>query len=180
MNTDDPELLGRALEGEEDAFTALYRRRQGGVYRFALQMTGSVEVAEDVTQETFLALILHGSRYDAARGTVSSFLYGIARNFVLRRLDGWREAELEEFAGHDDLLEDLTRRESIEQVRSAVLSLPPAYREVVVLCDLQDASYEEAAAVMACPVGTVRSRLSRGRSMLARKLGRIAVCGSVE
>ncbi len=65
---DDPELLERALAGEEDAFTSLYRRRQGGVYRFALQMTGSVEVAEDVTQETFLALLTHGSRYDAARG----------------------------------------------------------------------------------------------------------------
>jgi RNA polymerase sigma-70 factor (ECF subfamily) len=83
MMSADPELLDRALAGEEDAFTSLYRRRQGGIYRFALQMTGSVEVAEDVTQETFLALLLHGSRYDAARGSVSAFLYGIARNFVL-------------------------------------------------------------------------------------------------
>jgi RNA polymerase sigma-70 factor (ECF subfamily) len=177
---DDPELLERALAGEEDAFTSLYRRRQGGVYRFALQMTGSVEVAEDVTQETFLALLTHGSRYDAARGTLSSFLYGIARNFVMRRLEGWREAELADSAGSDDVLEDLTRRESIEHVRCAVLSLPPVYREVVVLCDLQDASYEEAAAALDCPVGTVRSRLNRARSMLARKLRGAAVCGRME
>jgi RNA polymerase sigma-70 factor, ECF subfamily len=178
MNATDPELLERALDGEEQAFTALYRRRQGGVYRFALQMTGSVEIAEDVTQETFLALLTHGSRYDTARGSVAAFLYGIARNLVLRRLDERPAVELEESAGEDDLLEDLTRRESIERVRCAVLSLPPVYREVVVLCDLQDSSYEEAAAALDCPVGTVRSRLNRGSSMLARKLRGAATCGS--
>jgi len=177
----DTALLDQALKGAEDAFTALYRRRQGGVYRFALQMTGSTAIAEDVTQETFLALLLHGKRYDQARGTVAAFLYGIARNLVLRRIDRRDGAELEffqecdELAGPEDLLEDLTRRESVEQVRQAVLSLPPAFREVVVLCDLQDSSYEEAAAALECPVGTVRSRLSRGRAMLARKLRGAAV-----
>nr|AUN37691.1 RNA polymerase sigma-70 factor [uncultured bacterium] len=174
----DIELLEQALTGAEDAFTALYRRRQGGVYRFALQMTGSTAVAEDVTQETFLALLLHGTRYDEARGTVASFLYGIARNLVLRRIGRRSFAEMEiteDYAGPDDVLEDLTRRESIEQVRQAVLSLPPIFREAVVLCDLQDSSYEEAAFALDCPVGTVRSRLSRGRAMLVRKLRGAAV-----
>ncbi len=181
MTATDAALLEQALTGAEDAFTALYRRRQGGVYRFALQMTGSSAIAEDVTQEAFLALILHGTRYDQARGTVASFLYGIARNLVLRRIDRrpWAEMEItEECAGPEDLLEDLTRRESIEHVRQAVLSLPPVFREVIVLCDLQDSSYEEAAAALDCPVGTVRSRLSRGRTMLARKLrGVVGVAG---
>ena len=174
----DAELLKQALAGAEDAFTALYRRRQGGVYRFALQMTGSTAIAEDVTQEAFLALLLHGTRYDEARGTVASFLYGIARNLVMRRLDRRSGADVEiteECAGPENLLEDLTRRESIEQVRQAVLSLPPVFREVVALCDLQDSSYEDAAAALDCPVGTVRSRLSRGRAMLARKLRGVAV-----
>jgi len=182
MIATDAALLEQALTGAEDAFTALYRRRQGAVYRFALQMTGSAAIAEDVTQEAFLALILHGTRYDEARGTVASFLYGIARNLVMRRvmrrLDRRPDAELEyldEIAGPEDVLEDLTRRESIEQVRKAVLSLPPVFREVVVLCDLQDASYEDAAAALDCPVGTVRSRLSRGRAMLAKKLRGVAV-----
>jgi RNA polymerase sigma-70 factor (ECF subfamily) len=177
MIATDAALLEQALTGAEDAFTALYRRRQGPVYRFALQMTGSSAVAEDVTQETFLALILHGTRYDEARGTVAAFLYGIARNLVLRRIDRRHGAELEiaeECAGPEDLLEDLTRRESIEQVRQAVLSLPPVFREAIVLCDLQDSSYEEAAVILDCPVGTVRSRLSRGRAMLARKLRGVA------
>jgi len=170
MMATDPELLERALAGQEQAFAELYRRRQGGVYRFALQMTGSVVVAEDVTQETFLTLLTRGSKYDAARGTVSAFLYGIARNLLLRRLERDPGTELEDFAGAEDVLEDLTRRESIELVRRAVLSLPGPFREVVVLCDLQDCSYEEAAAALDCPLGTVRSRLNRGRSMLARKL----------
>lgn len=180
MIATDAALLEQALTGAEDAFTALYRRRQGGVYRFALQMTGSTSIAEDVTQEAFLALILHGTRYNEARGTVASFLYGIARNLIMRRLDRRPGAELEiteECAGPEDLLEDLTRRESIEQVRQAVLSLPPVFREAVVLCDLQDSSYEEAAAALDCPVGTVRSRLSRGRAILAQKLRGAACAG---
>jgi len=179
MMLTDAALLEQALTGAEDAFTALYRRRQGGVYRFALQMTGSIAVAEDVTQETFLALLLHGTRYQEARGTVAAFLYGIARNLLLRRLERRPGAELEiteECAGPEDLLADLTRRESIEQVRQAVLSLPPVFREAVVLCDLQDSSYEDAAMSLDCPVGTVRSRLSRGRAMLARKLRGVAGC----
>lgn len=163
------------LAGDEDAFTTLYRRRQAPVYRFALQMTGNIVVAEDVTQEVFMALLEHARRFDPQRGTVASFLYGIARNLVLRRLERDRgtesDAEIADFAGEDDVLGDLTRQETVEQVRRAVLSLPPVYREVVVLCDLQDASYEDAAAALDCPVGTVRSRLNRGRGLLAQKLG---------
>jgi RNA polymerase sigma-70 factor (ECF subfamily) len=175
MSQTDQELLGRALAKDEAAFAVLYHRRQGAVYRFALHMTGSVPIAEDVTQETFMALLSQGARYDASRGTLAAFLYGIARNFVMRRLGKARDLPLEESAGgqlfgKDDLLDDLTRRETIEQVRCAVLSLPPVYREAVVLCDLSDASYEEAAVALDCPVGTVRSRLSRARAMLAQKL----------
>jgi len=174
MNSSDAELLLTALAGREEAFAELYRRRQGGVYRFALQMTGSVGVAEDVTQETFLTLLTRGSKYDELRGTLGAFLYGIARNVVMRRLerDLWTEPsdEMDDLADGSDVLEDLTRREAVERVRRAVLSLPPVYREVVVLCDLQDASYEDAAQALECPVGTVRSRLNRARGMLARKL----------
>jgi RNA polymerase sigma-70 factor (ECF subfamily) len=171
----DHELLLMMLAGDEDAFTALYRRRQAPVYRFALQMTGNVVIAEDVTQEVFMALLSKAAKYDAARGSLASFLYGIARNLVLRRLEKDRSAEIEDYASTEDVLEDLTRRESIENVRRAVLSLPLVYREAVVLCDINDTSYEEAAQVLDCPIGTVRSRLSRGRSMLAQKLRPAAV-----
>jgi RNA polymerase sigma-70 factor (ECF subfamily) len=172
MSESDESLLGRMLEGDEDAFTALYRRRQGPLYRFALHMSGSAAIAEDVTQDVFLALIESGRRFDGSRGPLLSFLYGIARNLVLRRIEKDRAAEPvgEEYADGEALLDDLTRRETVEQVRRAVLSLPAAYREAVVLCDLENASYEDAAAALGCPVGTVRSRLSRGRAMLAQKL----------
>jgi RNA polymerase sigma-70 factor (ECF subfamily) len=82
-------------------------------------MTGRRDLAEDVTQETFLALAIHGERYDPARGTVLAFLYGIARNLVLKRLDKERPENatllIEDFSGDEDILEDLTRRESIEK-----------------------------------------------------------------
>jgi RNA polymerase sigma-70 factor (ECF subfamily) len=172
--TSDEELLEAALHGNEAAFTALYRRRQGAIYRFALHMSGEAMVSEDVTQEVFIALLESGGRFDPARGTLLSFLYGIARNLLLRRFEKKRpedsDALAEELAADDDVLDDLTRRETIEAVRSAVLSLPAPYREAVVLCDLENASYEDAAAALECPVGTVRSRLSRGRAMLVQKL----------
>ena len=172
----DQQLVELMRQGDEEAFTALYRRRHAPVYRFAMQMTGNIVIAEDVTQEVFMALISHSGRFDAARGSVASFLFGIARNLVLRHLQKDKPAlEIDpEFddslAADDDVHEDYSRRETVEQVRRAVLSLPELYREVIVLCDLQDTSYEDAAALLDCPIGTVRSRLNRGRSMLARKL----------
>ena len=172
--TSDEELLEAALRGDEAAFTALYRRRQGAVYRFVLHMSGDAAVSEDVTQEVFIALFENGGRVDPARGTLISFLYGIARNLLLRRFEKKQPEDsntlADELAADDEVLDELTRRETIEAVRSAVLSLPTPYREAVVLCDLENASYEDAAAALECPVGTVRSRLSRGRAMLGQKL----------
>lgn len=175
----DEDLLAAACDGDQSAFTALYRRWQGAVYRFALHLCGDLAVSEDVTQEVFLELLKGGARFDPSRGTLLSFLYGIARHRVLRRIEkAWPEdsdALAETLAADEDVLDDLTRRETIEAVRNAVLSLPALYREAVVLCDLESASYEDAAAALDCPVGTVRSRLSRGRAMLAQKLAVKAV-----
>jgi RNA polymerase sigma-70 factor (ECF subfamily) len=179
----DADLLRLMLAGDEEAFTALYRRRQGGVYRFALQMSGSEAVAEDVVQETFMVLMRDGGNFDAGRGSVSAYLYGIARNHVLRAFDRERalvrfddEAEEggepphENLVARPDPLGDLTRAESVEKLRQAVLALPAHYREVVVLCELHEMSYVEAAEALGCAVGTVRSRLHRARAMLAEKL----------
>ena len=73
-----------------------------------------------------------------------------------------------------DTLGDLTRAESIDALRQAVLTLPVRYREAVVLCDLQEMSYADAAVALGCAVGTVRSRLHRGRALLALKLAAAA------
>src|SRR5689334_18986881 len=174
----DNDLLRLMLGGDEDALGQLYRRRQGSVFRFALQMSGSRSIAEDVTQEVFLFLMRDGHVFDPARGALTAFLLGVARNHVLRRL---RVDQLLAPLGDDpddevhatsDIcpLEDLTRAETIESVRRAVLSLPPKYREVVVLCELQDVSYVETAEILGCAIGTVRSRLHRARALLLTKL----------
>src|ERR1700753_1172713 len=136
MIENDQEMLRRMLAGDEGAFTALYRLRQASIYRFALQMTGSIGIAEDVTQETFLAILTQGKRFDPTRGTLAAFLYGIARNMVMRSIGKPREELSDDHPCGEDLLGDLTRRETVDQVRRAALSLPPAYRETVVLCDM--------------------------------------------
>lgn len=180
-DVNDNDLLRSMLAGDEEALALLYRRRQAGVYRFALQMSGSKPIAEDVTQEVFLFLMREGHVFDPARGSVGAFLLGVARNLVLRRL---RVEHLLAPLGDDtdeDVpmlhatvdfcpLDDLTRAETIESVRKAVLSLPPKYREVVVLCELQDVSYVETAEILGCAIGTVRSRLHRARALLLEKL----------
>jgi RNA polymerase sigma-70 factor (ECF subfamily) len=177
----DSELLRLMLAGDEEALTALYRRRQAGIYRFALQMCGLPAVAEDITQEVFMFLIREGRAFDPARGSVNAFLMGVARNFVLRRLHGEQflipmgddfddDSLPRQPAADDGPLNDLTRAETIDAVRRAILSLPERYREVVVLCELQDMSYVEAAEILGCAIGTIRSRLYRARALLVEKL----------
>jgi RNA polymerase sigma-70 factor, ECF subfamily len=173
-------LLRRMLGGCAESFGALYDRRQGGVYRFALRMTGSEAFAEDVTQDVFLALMREGCRFDPERGSVKSYLYGMARHRVLRRLERERaHVAFEEEEGGpfeelssaaDDPFADLAREELVTLVRQAVLSLPTHFREVIVLCHLQEMNYAEACEVLACPLGTVRSRLARARMLLVGKL----------
>jgi RNA polymerase sigma-70 factor, ECF subfamily len=178
-NVSDGELLRSMRAGDETAFALLYSRRQGGIYRFALQMCGSQAMAEDVTQEVFLVLIRDSEAFDPARGALSAFLYGIARNQLLRRFQRERcFVPLEPDAGDDGAptsklsgpLEDLSRNETIAAVRTAILTLPDHYREVIVLCELEEMSYVETAEILGCAIGTVRSRLHRARALLIEKL----------
>jgi RNA polymerase sigma-70 factor, ECF subfamily len=211
-STDDG-LLRQMLAGDEDAFTLLYRRRHPGIYRFALHMTGNAAVAEDVTQEVFMTLIRNTERFDPARGTVGGFLFGIARNHLRkrweqdRRMVALREGVEDDghfespFAQAGSVRDEFGRAngngngamsrpadqfvvsETASRVRQAVATLPENYREVVVLCELEEMSYEEAAAALSCPVGTIRSRLHRARTLLIEKLrdyqpvGRVAEVG---
>ena len=178
----DEGLLPLVASGNEEAFTLLYQRRQGSIYRFALQMSGSSSVAEDVTQDVFLALLRDAGRYDAARAPLASYLYGIARRFVWRRMaqsrsylplageedEGTRTPEC--LIGRPEVERDLVRDEAVRSLRRAILALPAGYREAVVLCDLHELSYADAARVLGCALGTVRSRLHRARALLSERL----------
>ena len=172
----DGELLRRSARQDEDAFLILYRRHQGAVFRFALHMSGSRETAEEVTQEVFLTLISGGWGYAAEQGSLQGYLIGIARNKVRRQLlrsqkfSADCEAKEAQIAapsyGSDE------REVELAALQAAVLSLPPNYREVVVLCDLEEMDYSEVAEQLGCPLGTVRSRLYRARAILGSKLCR--------
>jgi len=179
-HSSDDDLLRLISKGHEPAFVQFYRKHQRTVYRFALHMSGKTEIAEEVTQEVFMTVIGVAKQYDSKRGSAASYLYGITRNFVLRSLERERpyaaaldDAENDRIAvlaSDHDLLSELTRNQQVESLRKAVLALPPAYREVVVLCDLNEMDYAQAAEVLGCAIGTVRSRLHRARALLMEKM----------
>jgi RNA polymerase sigma-70 factor (ECF subfamily) len=175
----DEQLLQLALDGNEDAFTALYRRRQGPVYRFALHMSGSPQVAEEVVQEVFIFLLQRGRDFDPERAALGAYLFGVARNYVRRAMEKSYSEAMNTVPAEDDdpalvtdfdPVRDIARVQTTQAVWKAVLSLPEHYREVVVLCDLQDQSYADAAVALGCALGTVRSRLHRAHDMLMKKL----------
>jgi RNA polymerase sigma-70 factor (ECF subfamily) len=178
----DDVLLRRAAKGDEESFTLLYRRHQAPLYRFALRMTGNAWGAEEVVQDVFMTLMREPKKYDAARGPVGAYLFGIARNRVMKHLERLpRELSLEAHNGNgvgasEAAVNEFTpvhwaeQQERSQRVRAAVLELPSEFREAVVLCELEELSYEEAAQLSGCPIGTIRSRLHRGRALLMAKL----------
>jgi len=176
----DAELVGRALDGDRAAF-------------FARSMTGSPAMAEDVTQEVFIVLMRDLARYDPQRAALGTYLYSVARNVTRARLRrDHRFVSLDEVGDEsepvdpDDPSVALTQSQELMRLRKAIVALPSRYREVVVLCDLHELSYAEAAEVIDVPIGTVRSRLHRGRTLLieglhspeaaSRAAGRVARC----
>jgi RNA polymerase sigma-70 factor, ECF subfamily len=176
----DSELVALMASGDREAFATLFRRHRGTVYRFSRQMLGTQEAAEDVTQDVFIVFARHAHRFNPSVGLLSTYLYGIARNLIWQRhkrnrthlevdIDAIDAERTAAFAMAADPADELSRTQMVEQLRLAILRLPVHYREVVVLCELNGLSYEAAAAVAGCPVGTIRSRLSRARRMLIEK-----------
>jgi RNA polymerase sigma-70 factor, ECF subfamily len=175
----DDDLIARIAAGDREAFTRLYRECRPDVYRFAIHMCGSQAQAEDVVQEVFVAVIEDASRYQSGRSGVLPWLLGIARNHVRRWRDrrpvlplpGEYSDDGRQLAAETDPVGALTRQRQEAALARALLTLPARYREVIVLCDLQELSYETAASALGCAIGTVRSRLHRGHARLARALG---------
>jgi RNA polymerase sigma-70 factor, ECF subfamily len=188
---DDAALLALWCRGDSAAAQALYERHGAALLRFAAAMLPSRQAAEDVVHDTFVELLRRPERFDAGRGPLAAYLYGIARHRLSRvaRLS-LRETELKSepmaeegiheaepaptgpaaepaFAGADELA---VRAQTIERVRAAVHDLPLVHREVVALCDLEELPYATVATILDCPIGTVRSRLHRARALLSVRL----------
>ncbi|HYT76944.1 MAG TPA: sigma-70 family RNA polymerase sigma factor [Vicinamibacterales bacterium] len=178
MTESDEALIAAVAAGDREAFGALYRRRRPEVYRFALHMTGRPAAAEDVAQDVFMTVIQEARRFEAGRSGVVAWLLGIARNHARRRLAERRHEPMpdprDEPRMGADPAADLDRRRQVYALRRALGGLPVVYREAVVLCDLQELSYVDAAAVADCAIGTMRSRLHRGRALLATAMTRPA------
>lgn len=182
----DVELLRQVRAGTASAFQALYRRHQGPLYRFALLRCGSPDTAADIVQEVFLGLLSGSYAFDATRGALQPFLFGVARNLALKHDEPQRR--FEPLACEDDdgdaggaiadedrsePLQRLLGNEQAEQVRRALARLAPHYRDALILYELHELTYVEIAQACEVDIGTVRSRLSRGRALLARALAPI-------
>ncbi|MBA3252647.1 MAG: RNA polymerase sigma factor [Burkholderiaceae bacterium] len=176
---DEVRELRSAWSGDERAFTALYRRHRAAVYRFAWLLTGSAAQAADITQDVFVELLSAPKGYDAARGSLAAYLCGIARFRAYRAIDSRMQsvddfdALVEAHAAHDAPAmpyERLERARALQTLYGAIRKLPPIFRDVLILVELQEMSYSDTAAIAGIELGTVRSRLSRAKLKLAQLL----------
>ena len=176
----DLDLLRQLRAGDQHALSVLYARHQAPLYRFAVLRSGAAHIAADVVQDIFVALIEDKFAFDPARGSLLGFLFGVARNFILKREEAARrflpihqnndenEHELDiDFVDTNPLpLEKILADDRAEVVRRALIKISPHYRDVLILYEIQDLSYVEIAHICNIDIGTVRSRLSRARAKL--------------
>lgn len=181
----DTELLRQMRSGAAAAFQALYRRHQGALFRFCTLRCGSPDTAADIVQEVFMGLLTGSLQFDPLRGSLQGFLLGVSRKLVLRHEEALgRTTPLPESVDDDDddvtgdaacdaggPLASVLSNEAAEGVRRALSLLPPHYRDAVILYEMHGLSYQEIAEICQVDIGTVRSRLSRGRAGLAKRLG---------
>jgi RNA polymerase sigma-70 factor (ECF subfamily) len=180
LTTTDADLLSRCRTGDEGAWrelVALYTRK---VFGLAYRFTGRVDEAEDLTQEVFVKVYQTLWRYRESDGPFGGWLMAVARNHAI---DQYRRRKQERTRRSDDtaVLEQmaapgehpiagLEREERAGIVHRGLRALPPELRLPLILCDLQGLSYDEIAAELQLPLGTVKSRINRARLELAKRL----------
>jgi RNA polymerase sigma-70 factor (ECF subfamily) len=181
----DPDLLRRCREGDQAAWRDLVSEHGRRVFNLAYRFVGRVDEAEDVTQEIFVKVYRSLDRFRPQEGSFPAWLMTVARNHAIDRYRGRRvrvaddPAALAAVPAEDEgPLKILEREERKHFVHRGLRSLPPALREPLILCDLEGLSHQEAAASLDIPVGTVKSRLNRGRLELAKRLLAAAARGT--
>ena len=181
MDTTDAELVARCRSGDHEAWEIIVRRRHSRIYNLAYRFTGRFDEAEDLTQEVFLKVYrtLHSYRPDS--GALETWIVRVARNHFIDhyrkyKTERTQTAALEDH--HEGVVsrtvrvetpgQALDRKETVDRVHRLLALLPEDQREAVILRDLEELTYEEIADLLALPIGTVKSRINRGRIELAR------------
>lgn len=174
MRDTDRTLVERLRRGDARAYELVIDELHKPVYRFLLRLVGNQRDAEDLTQETFLALWRGVSDYQA-RSKFSTWVFGIAYRQYLRHRDkrAIETVELMESDGSDmhDVSDEVAQSEERERVRDAVYALPDLYREAVCLTHMDGLSYRETAEALGVPIGTVKSRMNVAFQILREMLG---------
>jgi len=173
-------LIEKIARGDEPAFSEIYSRYRDRVYGFTYRMTFNQSVAEDITHETFLVLIENSERYRQERGSVLTFLCAVARNRVMNhlRLKHNTDAGFDDFENFDacedetksNPLKDLLNQELAVRINECIAELPPLQREVIILREFEELSYQEIAHVTGADASAVKARLYRARQTLAKGL----------
>lgn len=175
----EAELLMKACHGDESAFQLIYERHRNCIFRFAYRMLGSTTAAEDITHDCFLSLLQKPHLFDPERASLRTYMCAAARNLAWKQMRFRRmQFETDESlvsrpaAFPDDPYEHMVSSEMAEQVRHAILSLPPLQREAIILFEFEELSLSDIAAVAQTDVGSVKSRLHRARQRLRVLLAR--------
>jgi RNA polymerase sigma-70 factor, ECF subfamily len=181
QNDTDSELLRRCQKGDEAAWRDLVSRHTRRVFNVAYRFVGRVDEAEDLTQEIFVKVYQGLDRFRPEQGRFETWLGTVARNHAIDHYRRRREERLrhvdEAAEGLENVsskeegpLASLERQERVEAVHRGLKALPVDLRHPILLCDLQGLAYEEAAQILSIPLGTVKSRINRGRIELAKRL----------
>lgn len=169
------DIVARAAAGDEQAFRRLYLAHRDSVFRFGFWLSGSHEIAEDMMQECFLALLERPRAFDPTRVPLRVYLLGIVRNQCAKRLRHTREGEPDvETPVPGTQLDDVLAGESAEAVREAVSDLPPLQREAIALAHFEGLAPREIAEVLGIDIEAVKGRLKRGREALRARLAPLA------
>ena len=167
----DPVLVRRFQRGQEQAFAVLMERHERRIYNLAYRMLGNPEDARDATQDAFLSCFRHLGRF-RGDSSFSTWLHRIALNACYDALRRRRDTTSLEGRTLDPMpvADHADRAAAATDVQRALLGVPPDFRAVLIMHELQDLPLEDIAATLGLPVGTVKSRLHRGRVALGRIL----------